>query len=79
MNLNNLIYKYKTEGRSSKDFSNYQNLIDLFTNLWDGNIDPKEVLKSQINFKNQIWAKSKNQKLKLKKIFWFKRKNYWLF
>ena len=72
MNPNNLIYKYKTEGRSSKDFSN-QNLIDLFINLWDGNIDPKEVLKSQINFKNQIWAKSKkeiqNQKLKLKKYF----------
>ena len=73
MNPNNLIYKYKTEGRSSKEFSNYQNLIDLFINLWDGNIDPKEVLKSQINFKNQIWAKSKkeiqNQKLKLKKYF----------
>ena len=28
INLNNLIYKYKTEGKTSKDFSNYQNLID---------------------------------------------------
>ena len=44
MNLNNLIYKYKTEGRSSKDFSN-QNLIDLFIKLWDGNIDPKRSIK----------------------------------
>ena len=28
INLDNLIYKYKTEGKTSKDFSNYQNLID---------------------------------------------------
>ena len=29
-NPNSLIYKYKTKGRSQKDFSNYQNLIELF-------------------------------------------------
>ena len=29
INRNNLIDKYKTEGRSLKDFRNYQDLIDL--------------------------------------------------
>ena len=48
---NNLIYKYKTEGINPKDFSNYQNLIDLVVNLRDDNINLKEVLKDQINFK----------------------------
>ena len=47
-------YKYKTEVRSSKDFSNYQNLIDLFINLRDGNVNPREVLKNQINFKSDL-------------------------
>ena len=46
-----MIYKYKTEARSPKDFRNYQNPIELFKNLRDGNINPKEVLKDQINFK----------------------------
>ena len=45
------MYKYQTEGISPKDFSNYQNPIDLFINLRDGNINPKAVLKHQINFK----------------------------
>ena len=40
INSDNLIYTYKTEGRSLKDFRNYQNLIDLFKNLIDGNINP---------------------------------------
>ena len=31
-NIKKLIYKYNTEGMSPKDFSNYQNLIDLFKN-----------------------------------------------
>ena len=47
----NLIYKYKIEGRSSKDFSGYQNPIDLFINLRDGNVNPREGLKNQIDFK----------------------------
>ena len=50
INPDNLIYNYKTEGRSPKDFSVYQNPIDLFKILKDGNIDPKEVLKTQISF-----------------------------
>ena len=53
INADNLIYKYKTEGRSPKDFSVYQNLIDLFKNLRDGNINPTEVLSNQVNL-NQI-------------------------
>ena len=32
-NPSNLIYKYKTKGRSPKDFSNYQKPIDLFISL----------------------------------------------
>ena len=50
INSFNLIYKYKTEGRSPKDFRNYQNSTDLFKKLRDGNINPNEVLKNQINF-----------------------------
>ena len=49
-----MIYKYKTEGRSSKYFNIYQNLIDLFKKLRDGSISPKEVSKNQINFKSDL-------------------------
>ena len=45
INPHNLIYKYKTEGRSPNDFRNYQNPIELFKDLRDGNTNPKEVLK----------------------------------
>ena len=62
-----MICKYKTEGISRKDFSNYQNLIGLFKNLRDGNITPKEVLKSQINFKSDLGEiKKRNPNLKPK-------------
>ena len=43
-----MIYRYKIEGMSPEDFSNYENLIDLFIDLRDGNINPREVLKDQI-------------------------------
>ena len=49
-----MIYNYKTEGLSPKDFRNYQNLIELFKDLRDGNINPKEVLKYQINLKSDL-------------------------
>ena len=49
---NNLIYKYKTEKRISKDFSNYQNLRDLFINLRDGNVNQREVSKTEIDLKS---------------------------
>ena len=38
---------------SPGDFSNYQNLIDLFKNLRD-NINHKKVLKNKINFKSDL-------------------------
>ena len=80
---NNLIYKYKTEGRSLKDFSKYQNPIDLFINLRDGSINSKEVLKNQINKKRKSKKKKKRKsnkcKIKCSKPFWFKRTNYWIF
>ena len=40
------------EVRNPKDFKNYQNSINLFKNLKDGNIYRKEVLKDQINLKS---------------------------
>ena len=46
---NNLTYKYKTERRIPKDFSNYQNLRDLFINLRDGNVNQREVSKTEID------------------------------
>ena len=54
INPDNLIYKYKTEGRSSKDFTNYRNLIELFKNLRDGNVNSREVLKNQIILKSDL-------------------------
>ena len=52
-----------------KDFRNYQNLIQLFIHLRDGNIKLKEVLKGQINFKTDLGEikneiKNQNQKIK---------------
>ena len=57
-----MIYTYKTEGRSPKYFSNYQNLIDLFIDLRYGNINPKEVLKNQINFKADLDEKKRKKR-----------------
>ena len=54
INPNNLIYNNKTEGKILRDFSNYQNPIDIFINLSDGNVNPREVLKNQIGFKSDI-------------------------
>ena len=59
-----MIYKYKTEGRIPKDFRNYQNLIDLFRNLRDSNINPKEVLK----FRSDLGEiKKKKSRFKIKR------------
>ena len=54
INRNNLIYKYKTVRRSPKYFSDYQNLIDLFINSRDGNVNSREVLKNTIDFKSDL-------------------------
>ena len=65
INPNNLIYRYKTEVISPKDFSDYQNPIDLFINLRDGNINPRSVIKYQINFKLDLGELKKgNEKSK---------------
>ena len=68
INPDNLIYKYKTEGRSGKDFSNYQNPIYLFINLRDGNENPREILKNQIDVKSDLGKKKKKKKKKKKEI-----------
>ena len=41
-----MIHNYKPERKSPTDFSDYQNPIDLFINLKDGNVIPREVLKN---------------------------------
>ena len=56
-----MIYKYKTEGVSPKDVSNYQNRIYLLKNLRYGNINLKGVLKSQTNFKSDLGETKKGQ------------------
>ena len=60
-----MINKYKTERRRPNDFNNYQNSIDLFINFIDGNLNPREVLKNQINFKSGL-GKIKKQNPKSK-------------
>ena len=70
INPDNLIYNYKTKIISLKDFRNYQNPIELFKDLRDDNINPKEVLKDQINFKSdlcKIEQEIKNQNQKINK------------
>ena len=69
INPDNLIYNYKTEGRSPKDVSVYQNPIELFKNLRHGNINPREVLKNRINLKSnlvEIKTEIQNQDQKIK-------------
>ena len=82
-----MIYKYKTEGISPKGFRNYQNPIEVFKGLREGNINPKEVLKDQINFKSNLGeikkgngkSKSEDQINVMKnvhKFFSYKGKSY---
>ena len=67
INPDYLIYKYKTKRISPEDFGNFQNPIDLFKDLRDGNINPKNVLKDQINFKSDLGEITKgNKKSKIK-------------
>ena len=56
-------------GTKLKDFFNYQNPINLFINLRDGNINPRKVIKDQINFKSDLSEiKKGNVKSKSNKI-----------
>ena len=70
----NFIYKYKTEGIYPKDFRNDQDLIKLFKDLRDGNINPKEVLKDQINFKSDFKSKNKISVIQNVEIFFLRKK-----
>ena len=66
INSDDLIYKYKTEGRTPKDLKNYQHPVELFTDLRDGNMNRKEVLKDQFNNKSDLGEiKKGNPKPKL--------------
>ena len=73
INSDDLIYKYKTEGRSLKDLKNYQHVVELFTDLRDGNINQKEVLKDQFNNKSNLGEikkrKSKTKIIRLNKCY----------
>ena len=48
INSDTLIYKYKTEGRRSNVFRNYQNSVDLFKHIRAGYVSTDEVLRNQI-------------------------------
>ena len=62
-----MVYKYKVEGRSPKDFRNYKNLIELFKDLRDGNLNLKEVLKDQIKFKSDLRKIKKEIQIKIRR------------
>ena len=66
-NPDNLIYQYKNEVQRPKDFRNYQNTIELEKYVRDGNINPNEVLKDQINFKSDVGVIKKGRKIKIKR------------
>ena len=69
INPDNLIYMYKAEGISPKDFRNYWDSIRLFKDLRDGNVSQKKVLKDQINFKSdltEIKKKIRNENQRIK-------------
>ena len=50
IDLNNLVYTFKTDGNEPKDFRNFKAPLKLFEDLREGNINPKEALKSQARF-----------------------------
>ena len=85
---NNLICEYKPERRSSKHFRHYQNLIELFRSLRNGDVNPKEILKNQMNFKSYLGEtetggnKSEYRQATIKNIsnfFWFRKQKYFLY
>ena len=51
IDLNKLVYKFKTGVNEPKDFTNYQIAWKLSEDLREGDINPKEVLKNQARFK----------------------------
>ena len=64
-----MIYKCKNQGRSPKEFIDYQNMIDLFISFRDVNGNLQEVLKNQLEFKSDLGKirkeiQNQNQKTK---------------
>ena len=64
-----MIDKYKNQGRSPKEFIDYQNMIDLFISFRDVNGNLQEVLKNQLEFKSDLGKirkeiQNQNQKTK---------------
>ena len=47
-----LIIWFRSTKPRGEDFRNYENPIDIFENLGDGNVNPREVSKNQNNFKS---------------------------
>ena len=77
----------KLKKRILEDFTNFQNLVDLFKNLRD-ECRTKKSIKNKINFKSDLGEKIGNPDLKSKdqisviqniENFRFKRKKYWYF
>ena len=46
-----MFYEFKTEEKIPKVLRDYQMPLELFENLRDGNLNPKEILKNQVKFK----------------------------
>ena len=46
VDLNKLVYKFKTGANEPKDFRNYQMPQNLFDDFTDGDINPKALLKN---------------------------------
>ena len=83
------MYEHKTKGRSPKDCSDYQHLIELFINLRDGSVSPR---KMKLKNENEIDLKPDVEEIKKgnkcisvcqisasqngQLFLWFKRKNY---
>ena len=64
-----MIDKYKNQGRSPKEFIDYQNMIDLFISFRDVNGNLQEVRKNQLEFKSDLGKirkeiQNQNQKTK---------------
>ena len=77
INPDNLMYKYKTEGRSPKNFSD--RFIYNFQERW---CKPKRSIRSRRSIKRKSKIKIKRPNkcyIKCSKFFWLKRKNYYFF
>ena len=83
------MYEHKTKGRSPKDCSDYQHLIELFINLRDGSVSPRKMKlknENEIDLKPDLGEIKKGNKCisvcqinasqNGQHFSWFRRKNY---